>query len=127
MNYPYITLKNQHNLIDDVIIRKLVVHRDASGSLVETLRNDWSDVYGERPFTMQYISTTPSGVARDEDKWHVHKFQDDRFICISGRIVTVLFDPREISKTKGTLNLFLMGPQNDDEMYQIVIPKEVYH
>lgn len=107
-------------------MRKLVIHKDQSGSLVETLRSDWKDIYNT-PFAMQYLSITPSGLARDEDKWHVHKFQEDRFLCVSGRIITALYDPREKSKTKGQLNLFSMGPEKEDEMFIVLIPKEVYH
>src|SRR3972149_10326770 len=124
MNYPYLIFSNQNNLIDGVVLRKLIIHKDPTGTLVETLRTDWQDVFGqEMPFAMQYFSVTPSGVARDEDKWHVHKYQEDRFICISGRIITAIYDPRKNSKTFGKLNLFVMGPDNENEMYLLVIPK----
>ena len=129
MKYAYIDLSNQKDLIQDVILRKLTVHKDDSGSLFETLRKDWQDVVNDTDlkFAMQYMSTTPAGVARDEDKWHVHKFQKDRFICVSGRIVTAVYDPREDSQTKGRLNLFLMGPEKDNEMYVLIIPENTYH
>lgn len=128
MNYNYINLTNQQNLIDGVILRKLILHQDPTGSLVETLREDWADVIGaDMPFKMQYISKTPPGIARDEDKWHVHKFQKDRFLCVSGRLVTAVYDPRENSPTKGKLNLFSMGPDNDEEMFMVVIPQNTYH
>lgn len=129
MNYPYINLYNQKDLIEDVILRKLTVHKDPTGSLVETLRSDWRDVFNGKDltFAMQYMSVTPSGVARDEDVWHVHKFQKDRFICVWGRVVTAVFDPRKDSKTTGKLNLFVMGPGKEDEMYMVVIPEYTYH
>ena len=128
MNYSYITLSNSNDLIEGVILRKLVIHRDESGWLFETLRTDWKEVYNNRdlPFEMQYMSVTPAGIVRDEDKWHIHKFQKDRFICVSGRIITAIYDPREHSATYGKLNLFLMGSQ-DDEMFMVVIPEETYH
>lgn len=129
MNYQYINLANQQNLIQGIIIRKLIIHKDASGSLVETLRVDWNDVFdkGDKRFAMQYMSTTPPGIARDENQWHVHKVQKDRFICISGRIVTAIYDPRKTSKTYQKLNLFVMGPDKEEEMYMIVIPEQTYH
>ncbi len=129
MNYQYLDLKNQQDLIEGVIIRKLIIHKDESGSLVETLRRDWQDVFNgtNLSFAMQYMSITPSGLARDEDKWHVHKLQKDRFICASGKIVTAIFDPREGSKTKGKLNLLAMSPQKEEEMYMVVIPENTYH
>jgi len=128
MNYSYLNYSTQKDLIEGVILKKLIIHQDKTGSLVETLRNDWTEVLNQDlPFMMQYLSITPSGIARDQDKWHVHKLQEDRFICASGRIVTALFDPRENSKTKGAFNLFLMGPEKEEEMYMVVIPKDVYH
>jgi len=96
---------------------------------VETLRRDWQDVFDDEGlnFSMQYLSITPSGLVRDKDKWHVHKKQKDRFICVSGKIVTALYDPREGSKTKSQTDLFLMGPEKQGEMYMVVIPQDVYH
>ncbi len=128
MNYSYFNLKSTEQLIEGVILRKLTLHKDPTGTLVETLREDWKDVLtSEMPFKMQYISQTPPSVARDENKWHVHRYQKDRFICVSGRIVTAVFDPREGSVTKSKLNLFTMGPENEDEMYMVIIPEETYH
>lgn len=126
MKLNYINLKNRGNLIEGVVLRKLAIHKDDSGSLVETLRTDWNDVFRD-DFAMQYISITPSGLIRDKDKWHVHKHQKDRFICISGRIITAIYDPREDSITKGNLNLFVMGPEKDEEMFLVVIPEKTYH
>ena len=70
---------------------------------------------------------TRKKLERDENQFHVHKFQKDRFVAISGRIVTAIYDPREGSKTKGKLNLFMMGPENEQEMYMVVIPQNTYH
>lgn len=125
----YIDLTNQNNLIEGVVLHPLKIHKDASGSLVETLRSDWLDVFNDQDlsFAMQYMSITPRGVIRDQDKWHVHNFQKDRFICVSGKIVTAIYDPRENSKTRNKLNLFLMGPEKEPEMYMVVIPEKTYH
>ena len=129
MSYQYFNLSNQQDLIEGVILRKLIVHRDKTGSLIETLRSDWHDVLNNHdlPFAMQYISITPSRAIRDEDKWHVHKFQKDRFICASGRLVTAIYDPRKTSSTFGKLNLFLMSPDIEEEMYLLVIPEQTFH
>jgi dTDP-4-dehydrorhamnose 3,5-epimerase len=128
MNYKYLNFENQDEIINGVVLRKLIIHKDNTGSLVETLRSDWQDVIDESmPFKMQYMSITPSAIARDEDQWHVHKLQKDRFICISGQIVTAIFDARKESSTEGKLNLFKMGPKNENEMYMIIIPEGTYH
>ena len=110
MNFTYLDLNNQKDLIEGVVLKKLTLHKDESGTLVETLRRDWSDVFDDKGlnFAMQYLSITPSGRIRDEDKWHVHKKQKDRFICVSGKIVTTLYDPREGSKTGFQPSSFLI-------------------
>lgn len=131
MKLEFLTFQNQKNLIGGVILHKLTMHRDQRGMLVETLREDWSDVF-ERPvlqFGQSYFSITKPGFARDEDKWHVHPTkQVDRFVVVEGSAVVALYDSRENSKTKATLNLFLMGEVNGDRnQYLLLIPKNVLH
>ena len=127
----FLTYNNQKNLISGVVLHKLAVHRDPRGSLVETLREDWVDVF-ERPnfqFGQSYFSVTNPGFARDEDKWHVHRTkQTDRFVVLSGNAVVALYDWRKESKTYNKLNLFLMGETNgDDNQYLLRIPINVLH
>lgn len=125
----FITLQNKDSLplIKDIIIRPLKINKDESGVLVETLRKDWEDVYGEgREFSMQYYSKTPSGIARDEAVWHYHPtIQDDRFLVISGAIVTAVADYRKESETYGLLNLFYM--KGDESPYLLLIPRQTLH
>jgi len=124
-----IDLKNKENvkLIKDVIVYPLKVNRDESGILVETLRKDWSLIYGgEREFSMQYFSVTNPGIARDENVWHYHPIaQEDRFLVAYGEIVTAVADNRENSETFGLLNLFHM--QADQNPYILLIPKKTLH
>ena len=55
MKLQYINLNNQKDLIEGVVLRKLTIHKDSSGILVETLRTDWRDVFNQLnfPFTIQ--------------------------------------------------------------------------
>lgn len=127
----FLTFKNQKNLIADVVLHQLVMHRDERGLLMETLKEDWTDVF-HRPdlqFAQSYYSVTQPGFARDEEFWHNHPTkQTDRFIILQGNAVVALYDWREDSKTKGILNLFLMGERNgDDDQYLLLIPKNVLH
>ena len=131
--YQIFTLKNQkpYPLIHDVVIRPLKVNRDPRGTLTEALKTTWPDVYSQkdRAFTQMYFSQTNPGTARDVDQWHVHPGgQEDRFFVIQGTIVTVVYDARDDSPTKGKLNLFLMGEaQADQGQYLLVIPKHTHH
>jgi dTDP-4-dehydrorhamnose 3,5-epimerase len=125
----FITLDNKqnHKIIQDILMYPLKVNQDESGILVETLRKDWPDIYGPgREFSMQYFSVTESMVARDEDQWHMHPtVQEDRFLVANGAIITAVADPREGSETKGVLNLFLMEARSNP--YILLIPKQTLH
>lgn len=124
----FITLQNlsEKKLVKDVLLHPLKINRDESGTLVETLRSDWQDIYGKgREFTMQYYSKTPSGFARDEDVWHYHPNQEDRFLVVSGEIVSAVADNRKGSETEGLLNLFHM--KADESPYILLIPAQTLH
>ncbi len=118
--------KDDSKLIDGVLLHPLKVNKDNSGILVETLRTDWGGIYGNgREFSMQYFSVTAPFVARDEDVWHCHPNQEDRFIVAHGEVVTAIADNRDRSKTKGLLNLFHMKSQENP--YILLIPKMTLH
>jgi dTDP-4-dehydrorhamnose 3,5-epimerase len=125
----FITLENKDKikLIRDVVMHPYKINQDASGILVETLKIDWNDIYGQgREFFQQYYSETPAGLARDEDLWHYHPtVQDDRFSVIKGEIVVAVGDNREDSETKGLLNLFHINARKDP--YLLLIPRRTLH
>jgi dTDP-4-dehydrorhamnose 3,5-epimerase-like enzyme len=100
--------------IEGVTVRDLRVNRDPRGTLTELLRTDWPDVFNETmPFAQVYTSTTAPGVARDEDKWHVHRHQTDRFYCVAGRIVVAVADVRSDSPTRGRIVLVELAATED--------------
>lgn len=125
----FITLENkdESKLIEGVVIYPLKINKDASGVLVETLRSDWKDIYGQgREFKMQYYSITPSGLARDESTWHYHPtVQEDRFLVVQGSIILAIADNREESATKDLLNLFRIDADKDP--YIVLVPKKTLH
>jgi dTDP-4-dehydrorhamnose 3,5-epimerase len=132
MNHDFFTLDKikTYKLIKGVVTHPLKLNRDNRGVLEETLKENWTDVYGEKlPFVQNYFSITKAGVARDEDRWHYHPTkQIDRFVVVSGNIIVALYDWRKQSKTFGLLNLFKMGETNGDEgQYLLMIPKNVLH
>jgi dTDP-4-dehydrorhamnose 3,5-epimerase len=97
-----------------VTLRALRINRDPRGTLTELLRSDWSDVFGEElPFAQAYVSVTAPDVARDDDRWHVHRLQTDRFVCLAGRIVVPIADARSDSPTHGSLTLVELAATAD--------------
>ena len=115
--------------IAGVTLRGLRVNRDPRGTLTELLRADWPDVFGEAmPVAQVYTSTTAAGVARDEQQWHVHQHQTDRFYCVAGRIVVAIADPRPDSPTLGAVMLVELGAEVDAPAPLVVtIPPGTLH
>lgn len=127
-----INLKNKakKKLIKDIILYPLKVNEDKRGILVETLKINCPKIYHpqSRPFAQNYFSITNAGTARDENTWHYHLKQEDRFVVIDGDIVVACYDWRKKSPTFGQLNLFKMGNSNGDYgQYLLLIPKNILH
>lgn len=113
-------------LIKDVIIFPLKINHDKESTLVETMRIDWPEVYSKkRQFFMQYCSSVPAGIAKDENAWHFHNYQEDRITVVSGSIILAVADTRKNSPTKGTINLFYI--RSDKLPYIAVVPRKVLH
>lgn len=129
VNDVLITSSDRPPLIHDVIVHGLKTNRDPRGTLTELLRIDWPDVFGETmPFKQVYTSTTAPGVARDIDKWHVHRGQTDRFYCIAGTIVVAIADPRPDSPTRGAVMLVeLAAPDDAPAPLLVTIPPQTLH
>lgn len=128
MEFINLDNKDKSDLVDGVLIRPLKINQDESGGiLVETLRKDWPDVYGEgREFSMQYFSVTDSGIARDEKTWHIHPtYQEDRFLLAQGEVVVAVADNRDNSSTKNLINIFHMSAYKSP--YILLIPKNTLH
>lgn len=115
--------------LDGVVVRDLRVNRDPRGTLTELLRTDWSELYGEDlPFAQVYTSTTGPGIARDEDRWHLHRHQTDRFYCLAGRIVVAIADARPASPTRGRLVLVELAAAEDAPASLVVtVPPGTLH
>lgn len=115
--------------IDGVVVRELKINRDPRGTLTELLRADWIDIFSaELPFAQVYTSTTAPGVARDEDRWHVHRNQTDRFYCVAGRIVVPIADVRPESPTRGQVMLVELAAVPDAPApLMVTIPAGTLH
>jgi dTDP-4-dehydrorhamnose 3,5-epimerase len=104
--------------ISGVKTRKLRLIPDDRGWLMELLRSDWEEF---EKFGQAYVTTCYPGVVK---AWHFHKQQDDYFTCLSGSAKLALYDPREDSPTRGTVNEFYIGTLNP---LLVRIPRLVYH
>ena len=105
-------------MIEGVRVKRLKMHCDERGRLMEVLRSD--DELFEK-FGQVYITTAYPGVVK---AWHYHKKQTDHFAVLQGMAKIVLYDPREDSPTKGEVNEFFAGVLNP---IFIRIPNLVYH
>ncbi len=105
-------------LIHGVRTKTLKVHADERGRVMEMLRAD-EELFIK--FGQVYMTTAYPGVVK---AWHYHKKQTDHFVCVKGMMKVVLYDPREDSPTKGTINEFFIGEHNP---MLIQIPPGVYH
>jgi dTDP-4-dehydrorhamnose 3,5-epimerase len=106
------------DLIDGVWVKDLRFIPDERGRLVEILRSDEEGFVG---FGQVYMTTTYSGVVK---AWHLHKVQDDNFCCLKGTVKLVMYDARDDSPTKGTINELFIG---DHSPKLVRVPPGVYH
>jgi dTDP-4-dehydrorhamnose 3,5-epimerase len=105
-------------MIEGVVIKRLQVHPDQRGRLMEILRCD-DEVF--RKFGQVYMTTVYPGVVK---AWHYHKVQEDNFAVLAGMVQVALHDPREDSPTKGEVNVVHAGIHNPVLVH---VPPFVYH
>ena len=110
--------RQRDGLIDGVMTKRLAVHADERGRLMEMLRSD-DEVF--KKFGQAYLTTAYPGAVK---AWHYHKVQVDHFVCVHGMMKVVLYDDREGSATRGRLNEFFLGTHNP---MLLRIPAGVYH
>jgi len=105
-------------LIQGVVVKPLKVIADERGYLMEMMRSD--DPFF-RKFGQSYVSVAYPGVVKG---WHYHKIQIDHFVIVKGMMKVVLYDDREGSPTRGTINEFFLGERNP---VLVSIPPGVWH
>ena len=93
-------------MIEGVRIKELRAHADERGALMEILRSD-DEIYSA--FGQVYVSYNYPGVVR---AWHYHRHQDDLWTVVKGMVKAVLYDAREGSPTRGTVEEHFIGEQN---------------
>ena len=105
-------------MIDGVRTKMLRVIPDERGRVMEILRAD-DDLFLK--FGQVYITTTYPQVVK---AWHCHKVQTDHIVAVQGMIKLVLYDSREDSPTKGTVEEYFLG---DNNRIMLSIPPNVLH
>lgn len=105
-------------MIDGVVDRLLTVRPDDRGRLMEILRSD--DPLFEH-FGQVYVTTTYPGVVK---AWHLHKLQTDHMCAVAGMLRVALYDAREGSPTRGTIQEVYMGVHRPALLR---VPPGVYH
>ena len=110
-------------MIQGVQVKVLAVLRDDRGFLMEMLRED--DPLFER-FGQVYITGCRRGVAKG---WHYHKAQTDHFVCVGGTALVALYDPRDDSPTRGTVQEVSLHspPSREPAPLLLKIPPLVVH
>jgi dTDP-4-dehydrorhamnose 3,5-epimerase len=94
-------------MIQGVESKQLAKRADERGFLMELLRSDDS-IFTK--FGQCYVSMNYPGVVR---AWHWHEKQDDFFVVVKGMIKVGLCDMREGSPTRGQVNEFYLGENNN--------------
>lgn len=104
--------------IDGVVVRKLIRHVDERGSLTELLRSDWPEF---RRFGQAILTFNLPGVIR---AWHWHERQTDTIIVVAGEVKVGLYDAREESPTRGSVEEHRL---NGEELSAIFVPPGIWH
>ncbi len=103
--------------IDGVIVKRLTVHGDHRGRVLEGWRGEWA------PFAVKQMTEgrAQQGVLKG---LHLHYKQWDWWRIITGRMLVGLYDARPSSPTHGATMLFEINP---DEPTAVGIPPGVAH
>jgi len=105
-------------MIEGVILKDLVIHRDERGALFEILRSD-EKIF--KKFGQAYVTSCKPGWVKG---WHYHLKQDDFFCVIKGRVKIVLYDRREKSPSYREIAEYFLEEQ---KLQLLVIPRGVVH
>lgn len=110
-------------MIHGVQVKPLKVLPDDRGFLMEMLRED--DAIFER-FGQIYITGCRRGVAK---AWHYHREQTDPFVCVADAALVVLYDGREDSPTRRSVQEFTLHspPTQNSAPLLLRIPPLVVH
>lgn len=107
------------DLIDGVLVRPLITHEDARGTLCELYSDSWG--FDDIPMVHTYTVTARPGQIKG---WALHQRQIDRYAFLSGSTKLVLFDSREGSESHGVINELFFSESN---RALVLVPPGIWH
>jgi dTDP-4-dehydrorhamnose 3,5-epimerase len=105
--------------IEGVKLTQLKQIADSRGSVLHMLRSDSPDFVN---FGECYFSEVLCGASK---AWKKHKIQTQNIAVPIGKILIVIYDCREKSKTKGKLQILELG--RPDAYQRVTIPPQVWY
>jgi dTDP-4-dehydrorhamnose 3,5-epimerase len=106
-------------LLDGLVFRESVTHRDDRGSVTEIFDPRWN--WHPDPMVFSYMFTIRPGVVKG---WGLHKLHEDRYFVIKGEMEVVMYDPRPESSTCGSICRVILSA---DRPRLMNVPKFVWH
>ena len=99
-------MSNNNSLIQDVKIYQKKVIADDRGKILHMMRND--DSYFSKFGEIYFSYVFPKKIKA----WHIHKRMTLNYVSVYGKIKLVLYDDRETSSTKGTIQEIFLSNEN---------------
>ena len=106
-------------LPEGVTFRNATTHFDERGSVCELYDERWT--WHSEPLVFSYIMTLRP---RRVKGWGMHMHHEDRYIVLKGEMITVMYDARADSQTKGLVAQVHLSEWNRRLMN---IPSGVWH
>jgi dTDP-4-dehydrorhamnose 3,5-epimerase len=106
-------------LPDGMVVRDLVTHTDARGSVCELYDLRW----GVSPdaLVFAYLFTIRPGMAKG---WGIHREHEDRYAFLAGEAELAFYDAREDSATAGQESRLVLS---EAHRKLVTIPRGVWH
>jgi dTDP-4-dehydrorhamnose 3,5-epimerase len=105
-------------VIDGVRVLPLRRIPDERGTVMHMMKatDDNFETFGEI-----YFSTVYAGVVKG---WHWHEEMALNYACVHGRVKVVIFDDREASSTRGSIDEIFLGP----DLYSLLhVPPQLWN
>lgn len=110
---------NNNKIINGVKLTNLKQITDTRGAVFHIMRKDSESFYD---FGEAYISKVNGSIIKG---WKFHSRMKQNFTVIFGKMKIVLFDNRDKSETKGSINEFLLDDL--ENYFRLTIPENIWY